>query len=134
MQNKSNIYTINDPPPSYAEATGALAPDTQNPQLDQRYPHTTIYPSPPEPFPYPYSPNYQNLDRMPVQSSYQYESTEHQNQSTEVTYNRTVITRTRERESTRDCKSCTRLFRLVWILAVLASVGALVSLILRAFR
>ena len=99
MQNKSNIYTINDAPPSYAEATGALASDTQNPRLDQRYPHTTIHPSPSESFPYPYSPNYQNLDRMPVQS-YQYESTEHQNQSTEVTYNRTVITRT----NTRDYK------------------------------
>ncbi|XP_011063004.1 PREDICTED: uncharacterized protein LOC105151154 [Acromyrmex echinatior] len=130
MQNKSNIYTINDAPPSYAEATGALASDTQNPQLDQRYPHTTIHPVPSEPFPYPYSPNYQNLDRIPVQSSYQYESTEHQNQSTEVTYNRTIITRT----NTRDYKSCTRFFRLVWILAVLASVGALISLILRAIR
>lgn len=102
MQNKSNIYTINNAPPSYAEATGALASNTQNPQLDQTYPHTTIYPSPSGPFSHPYSPNYgyQNLDRVPpVQSSYpQYESTEHQSQPTEIIYNRTVITRTNTRD------------------------------------
>ncbi|KYN04362.1 hypothetical protein ALC62_05128 [Cyphomyrmex costatus] len=133
MHNKPDIYTINDAPPSYAEATGALASDTQNPQLGQRYPHTTTYPSPSAPFPHPYSPNYgyQNMDRVPIQSSYpQYESTEHQSQPTDVTYNRTVITRT----NSSDYKPCTRLFRMIWVLGILASIGALITLILRAFQ
>ncbi|XP_012056347.1 PREDICTED: uncharacterized protein LOC105619438 [Atta cephalotes] len=95
MQNKSNIYTINNAaPPSYAEATGTSALETHNPQFDQRYPHMVVY-SPSMSFPYSYSPNCY-LDRTPVQSAHpQYDLPEWQRQSTSTNYNRTLITKTK---------------------------------------
>lgn len=93
MQNKSNIYTINNAaPPSYAEATGASALETHNPQFDQRYLHMVVC-SPSASF--PHSPNCY-LDKTPVQSAYpQYDSPEWQSQPTSTSCNKTLITRTK---------------------------------------
>jgi len=102
IQNKPNIYTINNaaPPPSYAEATGTgtSASGIHNPQFDQRYPHMVVHSSPSAPFPYPHPPNCY-LDGTPVQSAYpEYESAERQNQPTGVIYSSTLITGNKENE------------------------------------
>lgn len=97
IQNKPNIYTINNAaPPSYAEATGPSASTPYNSQFDQRYPHVIVSPSPSAPLPHPYPPNcYQ--DTTPVQSAYpQYESVERQSQPTAIIYSRPLITGIRE--------------------------------------
>ncbi|XP_011697942.1 PREDICTED: uncharacterized protein LOC105455933 [Wasmannia auropunctata] len=102
MQNRPNVYTINDAPPSYTEATGASnAQDTHNPQFDQRHPHIVAYPSPSAPLPNPYMSNYY-LDRAPVQSAYP-PLAEWRSQPTSLTYNRTLITPPRQNASCGVC-------------------------------
>lgn len=94
MQNKSDVYTINDTaPPSYTEATSSDSRDylhqVQNPQYAQRYPHMIVSPSPSAPYLYP--PNcYVNTTL--VQSSYP----EQQIQSMNVPHDRTLIVETNE--------------------------------------
>lgn len=101
MENKLNVYTINDSaPPSYAEATRLSASRTQdylhqaqNPQFEQRYPHSIVCPSPSASFPYSYPNCYVN--RTPVQLIYP----EQQNQSVNVSHERTLIVGPREDNS-----------------------------------
>ncbi|XP_012526721.1 uncharacterized protein LOC105831265 [Monomorium pharaonis] len=115
VQNKPNIYTINNAaPPSYDEATGSSTSTPYNPQFDQRYPPVVVGLSSSGAFtPNTYPPNYYQ-GRTPIQSSYpQYESAEQQNQPTTIIYSRPLIT------GTREDKSC-KFVRIVLALLMLA--------------
>ncbi|XP_011872359.1 PREDICTED: uncharacterized protein LOC105564535 [Vollenhovia emeryi] len=121
VHNKPNVYTINNiAPPSYTEATGVPTSRTYNPEIDNNYPHVSVYPSSPSaPLPYPHPSNYY-LNNTPAQSVYpEFGPTEQQ--STGVL----II-------GTREENTCGTAFRIVWIICVLAVIAGVLTTIFKA--
>ncbi|XP_011168441.1 uncharacterized protein LOC105201874 [Solenopsis invicta] len=121
VQNRPNIYTINDAPPSYAEATGSV-PSPYNPHFE---PYVTVSQTPSAPFP---NPSNYHRDTAPVQSAYpRYGSAEWQNQPTTILSNRPF-------RGTNEFKSDTcfwKCFVRIIVAAIILACGIGVYLIVR---